>query len=76
MASTKKRVLVVNVLYWIVAGLVHPVTSLMTSSSGDTPKFFSLLIPLFYVGLAFGSTWMVARALSERESLEGLPKNT
>ncbi len=76
MASTKRRVLVVNVLYWIVAGLVHPVAGLLTSSSGDTPKFFSLLIPLMFVGLAFGSTWMVSRALSERESSDGQSNNT
>ena len=62
-------------MFWIVAGLVHPVAGLLTSSSGDTPKFFTLLIPVMFVGLAFGSTWMVSRALSERESLNGKPND-
>ena len=45
MPTSKKKVLLVNVLYWVVAALLHPPASLLPTGSGDTPKFFSLLIP-------------------------------
>ena len=65
MPTSKKKVLEVNVLYWVVAALLHPLASLWPTGSGETPKFFSLLIPIVFLLLAFGSTAMVARALAE-----------
>ena len=65
MSASKKNVLVVNVLFWIVAALLHPLASLATTESGETPKVFSLLIPIFFLLLAFGSTAMMARALAD-----------
>ena len=65
MSASKKNVLVVNVLFWVVAALLHPLASLLPTGSGETPKVFSLLIPILFVLLAFGSTAMVARALAE-----------
>ncbi len=62
MAASSKKLLVVNVLYWVVAALLHPVASLVPSNSGDAPKVLSLLIPMIFIGLAFGSTYMMARA--------------
>jgi len=64
MGSGKMSVLLVNVLYWVVAALLHPVASLLTTSNGETPKIFSLLIPLAFVGLAFGSTALMSRAMA------------
>jgi hypothetical protein len=64
MTSSKRRFLVVNVLYWVVAALVHPLTNLLPTGSGEPPKFLELLIPLVFVGLAFGSTYLMSRALS------------
>ena len=68
MSASKKNVLVVNVLYWVVAALLHPLASLLPTGSGETPKVFSLLIPILFLGLAFGSTAMVARALAEPDA--------
>jgi hypothetical protein len=50
----KKKILVVNVLYWVVAMLLHPLSNLLTKNSGETPKIYSLLIPWIFIGLAFG----------------------
>ena len=67
MSASKKNVLVVNVLFWVVAALLHPLASLLPTGSGETPKVFSLLIPILFVLLAFGSTAMVARALGQQK---------
>jgi hypothetical protein len=64
MASSKRHFLIVNVLYWVVAALVHPLTNLLPTGSGEPPKLLELLIPLVFVGLAFGSTHLMSRALS------------
>jgi hypothetical protein len=64
--SSKNSYLVVNILYWVVAALVHPLASLLHTGSGEPPKIFSLLIPLLFVGLAFGSTVLLSRAVSQQ----------
>jgi hypothetical protein len=61
-SDAKKRV-VVNLAYWLVAILVHPVIRLFPGESGTTPKFFEFLVPLFMVGLAIGSTLLLAGAI-------------
>jgi hypothetical protein len=63
MAAPNRNVLVVNVLYWVVAALLHPLASLVPTGSGEPPKVLSLLIPLVFMPLAFGSTVLMARAL-------------
>ena len=70
MSASKKNVLVVNVLYWVVAALLHPLASLLPAGSGETPKVYSLPIPIIFVGLGFGSTAMMARALVEPGAAE------
>lgn len=70
MSPPKKKVLVVNVLFWIVAALLHPLASLLPTGSGEPPKLYSLLIPILFLLLAFGSTAMMARALAESGAAE------
>ncbi|QOV88590.1 hypothetical protein [Humisphaera borealis] len=65
MTPSNRNVLVVNVAYWVVAALLHPLASLLPSESGQTPRIFSLLIPLVFIGLASGSTYMIARAMRQ-----------
>ena len=65
-SDTKKTVLV-NLAYWLVAILLHPVTSMLPSGSGGTPKFFEFLVPVAMVGLAFGSTVLLKRAIRSTE---------
>lgn len=62
MSSVRKKCLVVNVLYWVVGASLHPLASLLPTGTGEPPKIFELMIPLAFVGLACGSTWMMARA--------------
>ncbi len=66
MGSSKKSLLVVNALYWVVAVLLHPLANLLPTGSGETPKIFSLLIPLMFIGLAFGSTYMMWQAIASQ----------
>ena len=67
MAAPNRNVLVVNVLYWVVAALLHPLASLVPTGSGDSPKVLSLLIPMIFMLLAFGSTAIMARALRRQK---------
>jgi hypothetical protein len=66
MSSGKRNILVVNVLFWIVAALLHPLANLLPTGSGETPRIFSLLIPLAFVGLAYGSTSLMSRAMQSQ----------
>jgi hypothetical protein len=68
MASSKKSYLVVNVLFWVVAALLQPLAGLLPTGSGQPPKIYALLIPLAFIGLAFGSTVLLSRALASREA--------
>ncbi|SFH59900.1 hypothetical protein [Planctomicrobium piriforme] len=65
MTSANRNSLVVNVLYWIVAASLHPLASILTTGTGEQPKIFSLLIPLVFIGLAFGSTFLLSSAQSQ-----------
>lgn len=67
MNTSKRNVLVVNVLFWVVAALLHPVASLIVTGSGETPKIFSLLIPLAFIGLAYGSTILLWRSMAPQD---------
>ena len=52
MNSSNKNLLVVNVLFWVVAALLHPLASLLPTGSGETPKILSLLIPIIRMVMA------------------------
>jgi len=61
--SEVKKIVFVNLAYWLAAILVHPVIRMLPSGSGSTPKFFEFLVPVFMIGLAFGSTVLLKRAI-------------
>ena len=67
MAKSQKNVLTVNVLFWVVAAMLHPLASLLPTGSGEMPKVLSLLIPLAFLGLAFGSTTMMSLDLDQQQ---------
>jgi hypothetical protein len=67
MAPSTRSVLVVNVLFWVVGAMLHPLASLIPTGSGEPPKVFSLLIPIVFLLLGFGSTAMIARALGQQK---------
>lgn len=62
MNSNSKSVLFLNGLLWLVAGLLHPIASLLPAGNGETPKIFSLFIPLAFIALAYISTTLLYRA--------------
>ena len=66
--SQAKNIIVVNLAFWIVAMLLHPLVQLLSTGSGDPPKIFELLIPIFFILLAGGSTYLLKAAI-------GKPKN-
>jgi hypothetical protein len=70
MNSSKRQVLVVNVLFWVMAAMLHPLANLIVTGSGEMPKIFSLLIPLAFIGLAYGSTILLWRAMA----MQDIPK--
>ena len=65
MSKNKRNLLITNVMFWVVGALLHPVSQIVPTGSGDTPKIFSLLIPIMFMLLAFGSTSMLSRAIVE-----------
>jgi hypothetical protein len=68
MAAPTKNVLIVNLLFWAVAALLHPLAGLLPTESGEPPRIFSLLIPIMFLVLAFGSTAMMARAINQQKN--------
>jgi hypothetical protein len=67
MAAPNKNILVVNVLFWIVAASLHPISRLIPTGSGEPPKIFAVLIPIAFLLFAFGTTAMIAIALREQK---------
>jgi hypothetical protein len=53
----------VNLAFWGVAMLVNPVIRLLPTSSGEPAKIFELLVPLFLMMLAGGSTYLMKSAI-------------
>ena len=67
MTKDSKNVAIVNLLFWVVAALLHPLSHLIPTESGEPPKFFSFLIPLIFLMLAVFSTAMISKALNNRK---------
>lgn len=64
-ASEAKKTIAVNIAYWILAMLAHPVIRLLPTESGHPPKIFELLVPLFFIMLAAGSTYLLKSAIGK-----------
>lgn len=60
-----RKVVVVNLAFWLVAMLLHPVTRLLPTASGSPPKIFELLIPMLFILLAGGSTYLLTSAIGK-----------
>lgn len=64
-ASEAKKIIAVNLAFWIVAMLLHPVIRMLPTSSGSPPKIFELLVPLLFIMLAGGSTYLLKSAIGK-----------
>ena len=62
-----RSLLVTNILLWIIAALLYPLSNLLTAESGEPPKFFSVLIPLVFLMLGGASTVLIRKASKDSE---------
>jgi hypothetical protein len=63
--SNARKLAGVNLAFWGVAMLVNPVIRLLPTSSGEPAKIFELLVPLFLMMLAGGSTYLMKAAIGK-----------
>ncbi len=61
--SKASDLILINLLFWGVAMLIHPVVRMLPTSSGSPPKIFELLVPLFFIMLAGGSSYLLNAAI-------------
>lgn len=66
-APEPKKWIVINLAYWLVAMLIHPVLRLIPTSTGSPAKIFEFLVPLFFIMLAAGSTWILKTAMGRTQ---------
>ncbi len=57
------KTIVVNLAFWFVAMLLHPLIRSLPTGSGGPPKIFEFLIPVFFILLAGGSTYLLKAAI-------------
>jgi uncharacterized membrane protein YhdT len=60
-----KKLIIVNLAFWFVAALLHQMVRLLPTGSGDPPKIFEMLIPIFFIMLAGGSTYLLKSAIGK-----------
>lgn len=58
-----RKIITVNLAFWIVAMLLHPLVRILPTGSGAPPKIFELLIPIIFILLAGGSTYLLKAAV-------------
>jgi hypothetical protein len=58
-----KKIILVNLAFWLFAMLLHPLIRLLPTGSGSPPKIFELLIPVIFIMLAGGSTYLLQSAI-------------
>ena len=62
------KVLMVNLAFWATAIVFPIVLRLLPTSTGETPKFFEFLVPLFQMMLACGATYLVKTSIEKKPS--------
>ncbi len=60
------KIVLVNLAFWFVAMLLHPLIQTLPTGSGSPPKIFEFLIPVLFVMLAGGSTYLLRAAIGKR----------
>jgi hypothetical protein len=60
------KVLMVNLAFWATAIAFPIVIRLLPTSTGETPKFFEFLVPLFQIMLACGATYLVKTSIEKK----------
>lgn len=57
------KIVLVNLAFWFVAMVLHPVSELLPTGAGSPPKIFEVLIPVVFILLAGGSTYLLKAAM-------------
>jgi hypothetical protein len=65
--SEKKKLITMNLAVWAVAILTHPLAQMLPTASGNPPKIFSLLIPIFFLALAGVSTYLLNTGIGKSQ---------
>ena len=60
-----KKMVIVDLSLWVVAGLLQPVTRMLPTWAGSPPKIFEFLIPRFWIMLAGGATYLLRAAMGK-----------
>jgi hypothetical protein len=63
--SDKKKLITINLALWVVAVLLHPLVRMLPTGSGNPPKIFELLVPVFTILLAATSTYLLSSAIGK-----------
>jgi hypothetical protein len=58
-----RKTITVNLALWLVALLLRPLVQVLPTGSGNPPKIFELLIPIFFLMLAAASTYLLKAAI-------------
>ena len=59
------KIVIVNLAFWFVAMLLHPLIRMLPTASGSPPKIFEFLIPVFFIMLAGCSTYLLKSAIGK-----------
>lgn len=62
-----KKIVLLNLAFWIVAIAFPIIARALPTGSGAPPKIYELLIPVVQIMLALGSTYMVGMAVKSKE---------
>lgn len=59
------KIVLVNLAFWFVAMLLHPLIQMLPKGSASPPKIFEFLIPVFFIMLTGGSTYLLKAAIGK-----------
>lgn len=60
-----KKIVIVNMAFWFVGMVLHPLSRMLPTGSGSPPKIYEVLIPVIFIMLAGGSTYLLKAAIGE-----------
>ena len=66
MSAKKKHLLMTNMVFWVIAMLMRPLIEMIPTSSGEMPKIFNLLIPMFFLMMGAATTSMISSAVGDK----------
>jgi uncharacterized membrane protein (DUF4010 family) len=64
-SAKARKIVIVNLAFWFIAMILHPVIQMLPTGSGSPPKIFEFLTPVFFIMLAGGSTYLLKAAIGK-----------